>query len=268
MKQKIFALLVILLFGIQAQGSLYILEKAHTFGFISDTSYNAITCPITAEDTFPLNQYTMLISKLPEYKETPKDKDIPYICNRYRFTDFPCIKLYRLNCAEAIGFDNPEFLFNKCDSSLCLSDGDVSRFSRVMRQYLPQIITQNRVLELLYLYFNILSTNEEYVILNKPSDYTSLWDKYRGSLLNNGEDSLSEIMIRNDIDAVMHHNFSTNITKEDSIIEANLWTWGNKSGQVTKWDFQISNSEIKLLDKTIMVEKMRPSMIKTLGRTR
>jgi hypothetical protein len=266
---KILILVMMLLSATSANGSLYDLEENRIWGFTKDTTYNALTGPVTDEDSLAVARFKEVESTITEYRYDSMDTSFLYLCGRYHFDDMPCIKLYHINCLIEPG-NGTGFLFNSCDSSLCFFDGDVPRFSRVMQKYLPELIEQKRINELIDFYFYINWQGEHCQILSTPSDFEALWDKYWLPLvkLDNPEfDSLNIMMysqekVRKDIeiDSVKHWNLGTNIINGVNEFKITIWTW-QESGNLIKWDFIISTREFGLIGKKIMGRKMGPPVI-------
>ena len=140
--------------------------------------------------------------------------------------------------------DNYELLlFNCSDSALYHFDGYAPRFALVFQQYLPEVITDGNIIELIELYLNTLSANADYYIIGSSDDYRKIWleDIASFDLKPPIPYYKSEELIEDDIKKVAGTICQPEIYNEGNYYEIFLYTWTKKLGKIEYWIFRISN---------------------------
>jgi len=159
-------------------------------------------------------------------------------------------------------------LFNICDSSVYLFGDNIERFGKVVKGALPDILKQNRMLELLDLYFNV--------------QYTSLYKN-----LYNGDKMIYLIETANDFGAICNYyteNFTDNLYNNDTIrdnietvknilvpcvirknknevkVLTNTWNW--LTGDLKHWEFIISTEGLIISDSATLLKDIGPHKLR------
>ncbi|UCC79917.1 MAG: hypothetical protein JSW64_00760 [Candidatus Zixiibacteriota bacterium] len=91
------------------------------------------------------------------------------IVRRYQFADLPCVKRYYIKIPGGWPY-NKGVLFNVCDSSYYLEDGELDDFSRVMSNFLAENLSNENVMDIVYFYLRTVYGGGPLHILNSPNE--------------------------------------------------------------------------------------------------
>lgn len=167
---------------------------------------------------------------------------------KYSFKDIPCIKLYL--------FDNPPtpipkdmyigVLFNTCDSTIYIFGDGATRFSKLIRKYLPEIINKNKLIDLINLYLNTLTIPNPYYILADSKDYKVIWNTaIENEVVPAISDTLkilSELDIKSIKKSIWGIDFYERNKKKTRYFNIGLSTWEYMTGTIESWNFKISDN--------------------------
>jgi hypothetical protein len=246
--------IISLLFVPKAQGSIYDILEARSFGIEKDTN------SVTAIDSLALNLLFKEVSERSIDNEPPQ----PIIGAKYSFSDLRAIRLYDVAFVlSRVRGPYDCFIFNAIDSTFCVFDGDQSDFLNVFRPYLRRIIGDGRVMELLELYFQTRRTNNPCYILNTFADYAHIWDDFLSNEL--GKYMTPDSVVKIDVDRVRALNPATKITLRDYGYSMEVWTWDKGSGDIEIWGIQVSEKNMTITGPRTMMMDAGPSRLYIIG---
>ena len=222
------------------------------FGVYRDTSINQ---PL---DQFVINNLISIYQKQNVTRFHPLNE----LEKVYAFTELSGLKLYQYSCPPT---PMPEdrhiaILFNEYDSTLYQFDGYGPNFSKLMRPYLPMVIKENRLIDLIKLYINTLAPANCRIIISGIDTYKELWrqaldDKYLPeeyeALKVVYQKDIAEIEDYPDEFSVITH-FNTNAQYYDIY----LATWDLKYGLIEKWHFCVSENVFEVKERyAVLIHK-------------
>lgn len=185
--------------------------------------------------------------------------------NLYSLPDLPCVKLFQVQDGRVYegGLADPYelFLFNKCDSSIYPFETGVVRFSKVVKQYLPEIIDkgQDAIYNLVLLYLNTLSEEDIYYIISSPDDYRKIWEASKWDDVY-GKRCFTKDQVEADINSVERviSRFEMIKNEEGGYIRVGLTTWDRICGSFEYWEIQINDKVFYVHDRFIVSTRKGP----------
>jgi hypothetical protein len=237
------------------------------------------------EDTIiPDCEQYLLDETTKEYKSYLKKERamrvfIPLIVEkRYYFQTFPEFKLYKTQGSNVLMSGRGELpfscaLINCIDSSLYFFGGDTISFNILINTFLPKIIKNDLIKDLISLYLYSLSTEFSHYPLFSINNYEDIWISYNLELDNDlarehrekGKTSrvrqmmiLSEEEVDEDIVAVNRiiKNYSMSIVEDSKVAE--IYTWEELDGEIEFWRFKINNESFRILERKTIAKKFGP----------
>ncbi len=162
----------------------------------------------------------------------------------FSFEELPGLKLYLFSGAVFLQDDYYCVLFNANDSTVYPFDTGGPRFSRVISSYLPKIIEENKILDLINFYINTLSGNVPFYIVSDVEDYETLWEEefeYAAKLYPPAVDSIKKAA-EEDIDEVKKLIHERLLYDNDGYYIIRVTTWEKARGNLESWEFRVSES--------------------------
>jgi len=183
---------------------------------------------------------------------------------KYTFAELPCVKIYFYEC-QLTFFRQGNYravLFNTCDSTIYPFGGGAPRFSKIICQYLPEIIEKDKLLELAYLYMNTVDVAKPYYILRDTDHYKAIWQKAIDNVFFSEKSDSLEKISKEDIAIIekymtrTHYRISEYKGREHYNIAFDSWNW--LSGEIEHWNFLISKEVFQVESNFTEFIKMGP----------
>ncbi|MCD6163124.1 MAG: hypothetical protein J7K40_12025, partial [candidate division Zixibacteria bacterium] len=136
--------------------------------------------------------------------------------------------------------------FNTCDSTIYIFGDGATRFSKLIRKYLPEIINKNKLIDLINLYLNTLTIPNPYYILADSKDYKVIWNTaIENEVVPAISDTLkilSELDIKSIKKSIWGIDFYERNKKKTRYFNIGLSTWEYMTGTIESWNFKISDN--------------------------
>jgi hypothetical protein len=166
----------------------------------------------------------------------------------YSFHEMPFIKLYIFGRPPTpVAEDQAAcVLFNEHDSTLYYFDGYSPSFSKVIKPCLKDVITENKLLDLITLYINTISIDNYRIILSDIATYKYIWNQaLERQTIPELYDSLM-ILSEQDIKEITSDKYSIgtiiNYVSTNNYYDIFLTTWEFRHGTIERWNFRISEN--------------------------
>jgi hypothetical protein len=215
--------------------SLFYMQENKLFGIEADTIKNESMEKIVLNSMDSINS----LETVEPYNQ------FPIINCRYKFANLPHLKVYCLEDGTSNTGTNSEpysyVLFDSLTNSIYPFDGLAQRFSMVISNQLPLIMSQNQLLDLIRLYLCTIHTRDKIYIFDSIGVFRQIWD-------NDRESGFYKCYFQNESDIDFQVNEVSRIIRPPSInnrgkyYEISLYTWHRlDGGPIEYWDFRISD---------------------------
>jgi hypothetical protein len=213
-----------------------------------------------------------------------KSKDLhpyrirPYIEEVYSFEFLPDIRLFHIYTGIVLESGHDEDLFtriyfNMSDSTIYPYGGSTLSFSNLIREYLPKIIRDSMIVNLLNMYVISLSKKYNYYVILDFSDYEDLWISYNLEIDNiiadyarSGKDSkyiyallyVEPELIEKDKNVAKTIIGNIDILKIEDGYLACFFTWEDKFGRIEFWRVGILSNKFEIIERSVIRKNMGP----------
>ena len=207
--------------------------------------------------------------RLWEYNKTPE------IDRQYSFTKLPNLHLYIVY--DWLYFTSGmELLFKNsivnCNNfSVYYFGGNVTNFNKVMKQFLPKIVEDSLINDIVSLYLYSLSTEYSCHPLFTLNLYKDIWISYNLELDNElalefrrsgSINKMYGLMIyydeEKDINIVNKLIDESKVEKSNKGYSIEIYTWEDLEGKIEFWQFEISKEFFKLVERKTITTNMGP----------
>lgn len=180
----------------------------------------------------------------------------PVISPRYLFEEVPHLHMYYVFTwiIGSGGGDQPYegVLFNLLDSTIYYFDGDASKFSDVMQEYIKEIQNCEQAISLVDLYFITFTTSgsDPMYLINSIKGLESIWRMYG---FRAAEKKLEQNILK-----VKKIFTPIRCSSEDNVHEVECFVVDIRSSILYKYKFQISERGFSIINRELIFKDIGP----------
>ncbi|UCC79480.1 MAG: hypothetical protein JSW64_14630 [Candidatus Zixiibacteriota bacterium] len=207
-----------------------------------------------------------VINSLKRSNEGKGFRQKPEISRRFHFKNIPCVKMYSLWVGPwpYYSYEDPyeDILFNICDSSLYIFNGDSKDFSSVFHEYLDTDLKDYDYYEIISLYLNTFSIKNSVYPLKTIDDFNKIYETEFIRAMHYLNVDIEHLKKRwnyeNDVELVNNILKPMEIFRGENDIIIKIYCWLRKGGELEFIQFKIGHGELSIIERKRILSNVGP----------